>query len=908
MKLIGFGFLFLLLVSTLSSGQSPSSKGWQPGVPRDLAVWRAAKYSNVRYKLRLLLERKASLMRGEQEIRLSVTEPVDLVLDWRPAAARDGNPEARVWDIQINGKPAGEIATVKEHLIIHARQLVRGENLVQLKFESPIATSGSAVTRYLDREDNSEYLYTLFVPSDASTAFPCFDQPDLKAKFTLETVAPVDWSVVTNTPVAVATLPDGNMTGSGPGTRTKRLLFKETKPLSTYLFAFAAGPFEVLSDPTVAATAAPATRIYVRRTKLKQAQLEAADLFKLNRGCVTFLEDYFAFKYPFPKYDLILIPEFAYGGMEHAGATFLREERILFPTDPTANDKLSRVNVMFHEAAHQWFGDLVTMKWFDDLWLKEGFAEFMSYQATAAVTPEFNAWKAFYERNKPLAYITDTTKGTTAIWQVIPNLNSAKSAYGNIVYRKAPSMLRQAEFYLGQEKFRLAVRAFLKKHAYANAEWSDLVREFEVASGLKLDQWANTWVKRRGMPVITVSRQERHLYPKLGQPHDTEEIFTLEQTDALGEGGVWPMRLNVLMIFENGRRETKTVELENSSTRLASFWIALNGKYNPSGNPPRLIFANYEDYGYGRFLLDPVSRYYVLQHLGDEKDEFLRALWWGSLWDSVREADFAPAEFLKLVVANAANERDEVTVQSLLGRALTAFNFYLQADEKALTAPGLEATLYDRMLHADSAGLRITFFRAFVGAASTADGRAKLKQILSGKLAVPGMTLRSRDRFDVITALMARGDADAPALLAAEIKPNATDDERRYAYAAGAAGNDAANKQKYLEAYLNDPALAESWIETSVGSFNTIHQANLTEPYLKRALEELPKLKLTRKIFFVNGWLAAFIGGQCNEASLNVVNKFLTDNSNLDRDLRLKVLEAVDGLERCVRIRKRGAP
>jgi aminopeptidase N len=906
MKLLRIGFLLVAGMTAMVNGQTSTKKVWQSGVPRDLAVWRASRYSNVRYTLRLVLEKGAPLMRGEQEIHVTVDGPVDLVLDWRPAAAHDRQPGTRVWDVSINGKAVSNLSTENEHLVIPARQARRGENTITLKFESPIATSGSAVTRYLDREDNSEYLYTLFVPSDASSAFPCFDQPDLKAKFTLETLSPSDWTVVSNTPVAVATLPDGDGVGNGPGNSQKRLQFQETKPISTYLFAFAAGPFEVLSDPTASHTTVPATHIFARRSKAKQAHAEAADLFRLNRGCVAFLEDYFAFKYPFPKYDLVLIPEFAYGGMEHAGATFLREDRILFPTDPTANDKLTRVNVMFHEAAHQWFGDLVTMKWFDDLWLKEGFAEFMSYQAMASVTPEFNAWKSFYERNKPLAYYTDGTKGTTAIWQDIPNLNSAKSAYGNIVYRKAPSMLRQAEFYLGKDEFRLAIQAFVRKHAYANAEWQDLVHEFETVSGLKLGDWANTWVKRRGMPEVRVIRSERHIYAKPGQPHDSQTIVAIEQNDALNEGGSWPMRVKVLEIFADGRREIKTVELEKQDTVLDSYLIATKGKYNAAGEPPRLIFPNYEDYGYGRFLLDDLSRGYVLDHMKDEKDDFLRALWWGSLWDSVRVAEFDPAAYLKLVIANAGREQDEVTVQSVLGRGLTAFNVYLKDDARAAAAPELEKFLFEHMLHAETVGLRITYFRAFQSAASTEDGRAKLRQVLAGKLSVPGMTLRSRDRFDIITALMARGDAEAPALLAAEIKPNATDDERRYAYAAAAARNDAANKQKYFDAYLSDPALAESWIESSLGAFNSIHQAELTAPYLERALAELPKLKRTRKIFFVNGWLSAFIGGQCSADSLRVVNDFLEGQPKLDRDLRLKIFESEDGLERCVKIREKG--
>jgi aminopeptidase N len=215
--------------------------------------------------------------------------------------------------------------------------------------------------------------------------------------------------------------------------------------------------------------------------------------------------------------------------------------------------------------------------------------------------------------------------------------------------------------------------------------------------------------------------------------------------------------------------------------------------------------------------------------------------------------------------------------------------------------------LGDRMMNAESAGLRITYFRAFQSVAMSGAGRDLLKMILRGDVKVPGMTLRTRDRFDIITALLARDDADATRLLEAQGAADNSDDARRYAYAAGAARADELTKKKYFEAYLNDKQLAESWIEASLGPFNSIQQSALTLPHLEPALRELPKLKRTRKIFFVNGWLAAFVGGQCNADALKVVQKFLAREGALDRDLRLKVLEVTDGLERCVRIRTKYA-
>lgn len=851
-----------------------SSSLLEPGISRELAEFRAARYRHVRYDLRIELSPMAENLRGEEEIRVTldrVTGP--LILDWR-IDPRQGRSPARVWDLIVNGR-AVTVNHVQDHIAISQEHLTAGENIIKLAFESPISASGSAVTRYIDHEDGSEYLYTLFVPADASTVFPCFDQPDLKARFRLRVTLPRDWQIISNTdPESVSS--EANV---------KQVRFAETAPISTYLFAFAAGPFAEFRDEKSPFD----TRVYVRRSRRERAIKEMDEIFRLNREALEFFARYFAHPYPFKKYDLVIVPEFAYGGMEHAGATFLREEAILFPSDPTANDLLSRAEVIFHEAAHQWFGDLVTMRWFDDLWLKEGFATFMAYKAIEALLPHSNAWKAFYQRTKPAAYATDATKGTTPIYQEIANLSAAKSAYGNIVYRKAPSMLRQAEFFLGSEVFQRAIRSFVNEYAFGNATWSDLVRAFERASGRKLDRWAAAWVKKRGMADVRVSLalDQRGRIAKL----------TLTQHDILNEGGMWPMRLKLLLAYDAPLApKVLTVMLEDARQTLVP---------EAKGLPrPLYIFANYEDYGYGRFLLDRESREAVIERLGAIEDDFLRALLWGALWDSVREAELAPMRYLELGLKLLARERDEVTAQSILNRMQIAFNRYLSDAQQRAIAPRLESFLAEQAQLAPSLGLRITYFRAFQAVAMTDAGRGFLKRLLRGEVSIPGMTLRSRDRFAIITALLARDDPDASAFLEEESRQDRTDDGRRYAYAARAARKDEDVKREYFNAYLNDEKLPESWIEASLPSFNTIHQAELTLPYLEPALQQLPRLKRTRKIFFVNNWLAAFIGGQCDERAMTIVQKFLEREHSLDPDLRLKVLEAADELERCVRIRR----
>ncbi|MEO8144702.1 MAG: M1 family aminopeptidase [Betaproteobacteria bacterium] len=817
-------FVVLAMVNLTLTPSSFAAPPIEPGISLPLAKWRAKHYRDVRYALRIQLLEGAGLLKGNVEITVQYPrKPVDLILDWR------GTP---VRDVRVNGVAVIPEAS-NEHLVIGRKHLKSGGNIVQLAFDSPVAVQGSAVTRYKDREDGSEYLYTLLVPADASTLFPCFDQPDLKGRFSLELELPPHWKAVANSPI--------EKQGNGS------IKFRQTEPISTYLFAFAAGPFETLRAE------GDAVRLYVRRSRLETAKPHVGEVLRLNREATAYFERYFARKFPFAKYDLVLLPEFAYGGMEHAGATFLNEERVLFPAPPSATDLLRRAQLIFHETSHQWFGDLVTMRWFDDLWLKEGFANFMAAKATEALLPEFDAWTAFHAL-KTSAVRTDATRGTTAIRYPLQNLADAKSAYGNIVYSKGPAVLRQAEFYLGEAVFQRAVRDFVRRHAYAAAGWQDLVRAFERASGRKLNRWADAWVQRRGMPTVRITGNK------------------LEQRDALGENGVWPMKLRI--------SPSRDVFLEHRSLNIRI----------PAGRA--LVFPNYGDFGYGRFLLDAKSIEAVLAPSFDAGSTLLRAQLLEAIWESVREAELAPERFLSYALEQLPKTRDDIALAGLLGRIEGAFRRYLNDAQRDAIAPAIEGAL-----RADGAGTSrdLLLTRTLIDLAWSPAALQDLKRLLRS----PAMA--SRDRFRIIRRLTLRGDPEAPALLAAQTAADPGDDGRRYAYAAGAA--DPAVKRSLFDAFLDDRTLPESWIETALGALNAPEQAAFTQQLLPEALARLPELKRTRKIFFVANWLAAFIGGQTGPAALAEVETFLR-RGDIDADLRLKVLEAIDGLERAVRIRE----
>jgi aminopeptidase N len=316
------------------------------------------------------------------------------------------------------------------------------------------------------------------------------------------------------------------------------------------------------------------------------------------------------------------------------------------------------------------------------------------------------------------------------------------------------------------------------------------------------------------------------------------------------------------------------------------------------------VFANYQDEAYGRFFLDPVSRKAVMAELGSMTDVFKRTLLWGSLWDSVREAEMDPREYIDLALKNLPTEEDESLAQSIIGRTITALHRYLSPETRAQLVPKMETLAADQMLHSPSQDMRITWFRALRGVAETANARGQLKDMLIGKLVVPGVELRPLDRWNIVEALIAQNDPDAEAVLAAEEKRDPSGDGRKYAYMAAAARPDAATKKQYFDEYLHDAARPEDWIELSLGSFNWWNQSELNLPYLGPALDALPQVKRERKIFFMLAWLNAFIGGQQSAAAQKQVHEFLQSAAR-DKDLRLKILEVVDELDRTVKIKAR---
>jgi len=854
----------LLALSAFTGGtRVPSDSLMGTGVSRALATARAAQIRDVRYALSLdLTERDSS--RGTLTARFRVTKPGDVILDFRGQ---------RLGSVEVNGATIQSPDFNGAHLRIPAASVTAGENVVAISFVTKIAAAGASIIRYRDATDGAEYLYTLLVPADANQLFPCFDQPDLKARVSLRLRAPKEWRVLANGPATSTTVAER-------GAPTDHV-FAETEPISTYLIAFAAGPWATVTSPS---SKRPIT-MYVRKSRVAEA--ESDSIINANDVAARWLEAYFARPFPFKKLDVLLAPAFPFGGMEHPGAIFYNEDRFIFRERPTLPQRLVRTATIYHEVAHQWFGDLVTMRWFDDLWLKEGFATYMAAKMQASLDTASGAWKSFYLRNKPLAYAVDATRGTTPVWQTLENLDQAKSNYGAIVYNKAPAVLKQLDYLVGSDAFQRGLRRFLAGHAYGNATWRDLLAAIGAESGRSLEGWGKQYVLRPGMPVIDQSLQ-------VAADGRTRLVLRQRPAQTLSGKGAWSIRTNVVVGQPDGKLVRLRVTLDSDSTVVAL----------PRGTaPPTFAYANADDYAYALVLPDERTVVWLEENISSVKDSFLRAMLWGALWDLVREARLDPARFTAIALRELPTETDEQIVAGVLGRVGRAMVAYLPPERRDSALAFVEKALRRGAADPDRPyGIRKPYLDTYIRVAGTSSALAHLDALLDSSEAA-GAPLRAPTRWAIVTALIERKAPSAERRFERESRADSGSEGKRRAFVAAAARPAPDVKKEYFRRYFADESLNEDWVTASLEGFNTVRQSELTRPYLIPALDSLRWIQTNRRIFFLGSWLTSFLEGQTSAESLIAVDRFVGTHPDLPRDLREKILQAEDELTRTVRIR-----
>lgn len=836
-----------------------------PGISRQLAEHRAATLSDVAYTLSMDVTGD-TIASGRVVIDVKRSRDAgDLILDFR-GALQD--------EVRANGVLVANPVHRDEHVVIPASHLKLGRNRVELGFTTSIGEGDSAIIRYDDTTDGQRYLYTVLVPANASKLFPSFDQASLKARVALEVNAPRGWTVIGNAP-----LRDKTDVGASATWR-----FEETPPIPTYVMSFAAGPWHTWHSTP--AGERPMT-LYARQSVAGLVDVE--DFFALNRRSIDTIEKLVGVPYPYAKYDMVIAPAFPLGAMEHVGSVYYGESGALFGEKPTVAQRLNRDVVAYHEISHQWFGNLVTMKWFDDLWLKEGFSTYISVRAQQLLDPQGDAWKTFYMRWKPAAYATEQTAASRALWQPLENMKDAGGNYGTIVYNKAPSVLRQLSYFIGEANFDRGLTTLAQRHAHGNATWQDLIAAMEEVSGRSLADFGAKYFVQRGMAEVTtdLKMQAGKIQSLVLQQRPVNQSASADLA--------WPMKLNVRLGYSDRDDVVLPVELIGNTLELTA----------AAGLPiPDYVWPNDGDYGYGRFLLDAHSQAWVAANVGNVKDGLRRAQLWGTLWDSVRDTTLAPEAFLRSVIRQLSAEQDEQVSRYVLSMAQTVLNSYLDRDQHTALRQRWEAVLLNRSHDAAVGyGARKEAFDAFVATVATPQGLDRLQQLLDSKTAFDGKPLPAVSRWAVVTRLLARNHPQAVSRYQAEVASDNGPQATRQAYIARAAMQDLAHRDGYFKASLDDPSVNAVWAMQSFATFASAADSATRASYLPVALDRLEWIAANRSMAFLALWIRGFVTQQDSRAAIDAIDDYLRAKPDLAQGIRMQLLEARDEAERTVHIR-----
>ncbi|HYB93736.1 MAG TPA: M1 family aminopeptidase, partial [Vicinamibacterales bacterium] len=632
-----------------------------PGVPLDVATSRAAVISDLRYELALSIpEALAAPLTGTATIRFDLKNTASpLIVDF------DTSRE-HVRSLEANGKPA-DVAFVNGHLVIPAASLVPGANTIRIAF-----TAGDAS---LNR--NADFLYALFVPARARLAFPVFDQPDLKGRWTLTLEHPAAWQSAANGAELSRTAAGGRVT----------VRFAETQPLPTYLVGFVAGDFKIETAERNGRT----FRMFHRETDATKVARNRDAIFDLHARALEYLERYTGIPYAFGKFDFVAIPAFQFGGMEHAGKILYNASGLLLDESATQNQLLGRASVIAHETAHMWFGDLVTMRWFNDVWMKEVFANFMAAKIVNPSFPKVNHELRFLLSHYPAAYEVDRTPGANPIRQQLDNLNEAGSLYGAIIYQKAPVIMRHLEALLGEDNFRDGLREYLKAHAFGNATWTDLITVLDRRTPMDLQAWSRVWVDQPGRPTV-----ETMLAVKNG----TVERLAFRQRDSWNRNLVWPQQLRVA-IGGATEQQLLTVELSGPEVEVGQL----------KGQPaPRYVLPTGGGWAYGEFILDTSTLRYLTTSLPDITDTLTRGSAWVTLWDALLNGQVQPEVFLDLALRSLPRESDEQLTSRVLGYAANTWWRFLDQGDRSTRAARFESLLREGLAAASTPSQKASWF------------------------------------------------------------------------------------------------------------------------------------------------------------------------------------------------------
>ncbi|RAK70164.1 M1 family metallopeptidase [Hymenobacter edaphi] len=846
----------------------------EPGVSRRLAEYRRQQLSGLSYALALTVpaDKQADIQAVEViRFRLqSAAQP--LQLDFKEQTER-------LRRLTVNGR-AVAIDHRAEHLVVPAAALRVGANEIGLEFRA-----GN-----LSLNRNDDFLYTLLVPDRARTVFPVFDQPDLKASFKLTLDVPTGWQALANAPLDSTQL---KLDGLLPGSTT--YFFAPSDTISTYLFGFVAGRFQTAESPAaVGPVAGRNLHLLHRETDADKLRLSLPAIFQIHRAALGFLEQYTGIPYPFKKLDFAALPDFQYGGMEHVGAIDYKASTLFLDAGATQDQLLARSSLVSHETAHMWFGDLVTMRWFDDVWMKEVFANFMADKITQVAVPGANYDLKFVVDHFPAAYGVDRTAGANAIRQPLANLQDAGSLYGNIIYHKAPIMMRQLERLMGEDAFREGLREYLRTYARGNATWPDLIRMLDARTPADLQAWNQVWVNQPGRPVFDYT---------LHTSGGSISSLTLTQRAEDGSTRLWPQRCEVQLVYPDGRSKELTVNLTQPEVTVPA----------AAGEPvPLFVLFNSSGLGYGVFPVDDqlgVPRSYSYKEMGQVLGQrfallpspVARAASYVNLYENVLSRRYlTPRTLLDVYRQRLLHEPEELNLKLLTAQLGDLYWKFLRPEQRQALAATLEQELWYALERNPAPNQKKLLFKTYQSVALSRTAQQRLYQIWDGQQPPAGVKLTEDDYTALALALAVRDypapDPILPRQLARIQNP---DRQQRLRFLMPALAPEQATRDHFF-ASLADAhnREKEAWVVTALGYLHHPLRAAASEQYLPQSLALLEEIQQTGDIFFPHNWLQATLGYYQTPTAACTVRGFLAAHPQYNPRLRAKLQQAADDLLR----------
>ncbi|MFD5103364.1 aminopeptidase N [Streptomyces albidochromogenes] len=786
-----------------------------------------------------------------------------------------------VHQVVLNGKSL-DVAAVFRDSRIALKHLEAGPNELKVVADCAYTNTGEGLHRFVDPVDQQAYLYTQFEVPDARRVFASFEQPDLKATFQFTVKAPSGWTVISNSPT--------------PEPTDDLWVFEPTPRISTYITALIAGPYHsVHSSYENASGQRVPLGIYCRPSLAEF--LDADEIFDVTRQGFDWFQEKFDYAYPFAKYDQLFVPEFNAGAMENAGAVTIRDQYI-FRSRTTDAAYERRAETILHELAHMWFGDLVTMEWWNDLWLNESFATYTSVacQAHAEGSKWPHAWTTFANSEKTWAYRQDQLPSTHPIMAEIRDLDDVLVNFDGITYAKGASVLKQLVAYVGQDEFFQGVQAYFKAHAFGNTRLPDLLGALERTSGRDLKTWSKAWLETAGINVLR---------PEIETAADgTITSFAVRQeapalpAGAKGTSTLRPHRIAVGCYDLDGAGKlvrTNRIEMDVDAAELTEVPF-------PAGTPrPAVVLLNDDDLSYAKVRLDADSLAMVTAHIGDFAESLPRALCWSAAWDMTRDGELATRDYLALVLSGIGKESDIGVVQSLHRQAKLALELYAapQWRETGL-ARWTAATLEHLRAAEPGSDHQVAWARAFAATARTDEQLDFLQGLLDGTQTVDGLAVDTEMRWAFAGRLAATGRADEK-VIAAELERDRTSAGELHAASARAARPTAEAKAEAWASVIDSDQLPNSTQEALIGGFVQTDQRELLAPYTEKYFAAVKGIWESRSHEMAQQIaVGLYPAVQVSRATLDATDAWLA-SADPTPALRRLVLESRSGIERALK-------